>query len=79
MVNLVRYLVYHDCLLVDFLFKILVLKLEVFSDDLDLVQIFVLTFDMLSLGHDEISILHAHVVLDLLVRQVRLAFLNGPH
>ena len=77
MINLVRYLFYHDCLLVHFLLEILVLKLEVFGDHLDLVQVFVLTFNMISLGPDEFLILHAHVVLNFFVGQVRLAVLDG--
>ena len=79
MVDLVRYLIYHDGLLIDFFLKILVLKFEVFGDDLDLIQVFVLTFDMFSLGHYKISVLHAHVVFDLLIGQVRLALLDDSH
>ena len=47
------------------------------SNDLDLVQVFVLTLDMLSLGHDEFSVLHAHIVFHFFVGQVRLAGLDS--
>ena len=76
MIDLVRYLFNHDCLLIYFLFEVLVLKLKVLSNDLDLVQVFILTFNMFSLGHYQVSILHAHIVFHFFVGEMCLTGLN---